>query len=165
MSPVSSAISIHYQAIDLADSTAGEDLWQYRYTVSDYIFAENTGFVLFFDHTLYASLQNPAPFVHADWDILVTQPIAFIPEKGTYDALALLDSPSLINEFSLNFIWLGQSIPSSQAFELYDVDFNSLASGNTLNVNASIPEPSTLFLLSFALLFGIPSLNSLENKS
>ena len=69
-----STANIHYQATDLTDITAGEDLWQYQYTVSEHTFAANTGFTLYFDPALYSSLQDPPPIVNSDWDILVTPP-------------------------------------------------------------------------------------------
>ena len=151
MSPVSSAISIHFQAVDLADSTVGEDLWQYRYTVSDYVFESDTGFSLFFDPSFYRTLQSPAALINADWDILVTQPNTLLfSDNGIYDALALIDSPSLTHTFNLTFIWLGTNSPSNQFFEVYDFSFNTTESGQTQLIK-SIPEPSILWLFSIGV--------------
>ena len=38
VAPASHAILIEYEALDLADTTPGANLWQYNYYVSDYDF-------------------------------------------------------------------------------------------------------------------------------
>ncbi len=144
--PVQAAL-IQYQAIDLPDTTLGEDLWQYHYTVSDHLFAANTGFTLYFDSALYASLQDPPPAVNPGWDILVTQPDFLFSDAGSYDALALTSNPSLTETFSLSFVWLGAQTPGSQAFEIYDSGFNIVASGNTQLKTSTVPAPSAFWLL------------------
>jgi hypothetical protein len=144
--PVQAAL-IQYQAIDLSDTTVGEDLWQYHYTVSDHTFTANTGFTLYFDSVLYSNLQDPPPVVNSDWDILVTQPAPLFSDEGSYDALALASFPSLTDTFSLTFIWSGQQTPASQAFEIYDADFNIIASGQTQLKQSTVPAPSAFWLL------------------
>ena len=146
------AAMIHYQAVDLPDAIVDEDLWQYRYTVSDHSFDSNTGFTLYFDATLYSNLQNPPPAVNTDWDLLVTQPEPLLfDEPGIYDALALIDRPSLAGSFSLTFVWLGSGMPGSQAFELYDAAFNSIVSGSTVHQPSPIPAPPALWLFGVGL--------------
>ena len=144
--PVQAAL-IQYQAIDLPDTTPGQDIWQYHYTVSDYTFAANTGFTLYFDPTLYANLQDPPPVVNNDWDILLTQPAPLFSDEGSYDALALASFPSLSDTFSLTFIWSGLQTPGSQAFEIYDENFNVIASGQTQLKLSTVPAPSAFWLL------------------
>ena len=93
------AISILTQATDLADVADGEDLWQYAYTVSDHTFAEDTGFTIYFDYTLYAGV-DPEPFSpNADWDVLTWDPDTLLPDDGAYDAYALIDNASLADPF------------------------------------------------------------------
>ena len=53
------AISITYEALDLTDTTSGEDLWQYTYSVDDATFNQGFGFSIFFDLTRYTKLQDP----------------------------------------------------------------------------------------------------------
>ena len=144
--PVQAAL-IQYQAIDLPDTIPGQDLWQYQYTISDHTFAANTGFTLYFDSALFSNLQDPPPVVNSDWDILVTQPDPLFSGAGSYDALALVNLPSLANTFSLNFIWSGLQNPDSQSFEIYDAGFNVIASGETQLKISTVPVPSTFWLL------------------
>lgn len=144
--PVQAAL-IQYQSIDLPDTTLGEDLWQYQYTVSDHTFAANTGFTLYFDSALYSNLQDPPLVVNSDWDILVTQPAPLFSDAGSYDALALVNLPSLADTFFLTFIWSGLQTPASQAFEIYDANFSVIASGQTQLKVSTVPAPSAFWLL------------------
>jgi len=144
--------TISYDATDLTDTVMGEDLWRYSYTVSDHVFDIDNGFSIFFDYTNYSNLQDPAPLVNADWDILVLQPDSSLPDDGIYDALALLNAPSLLDAFTLDFVWLGVGTPGSQLFEVYDDSFNIISSGNTIANVSNVPEPATIFLFSFGLL-------------
>lgn len=146
------AASITYEATDLTDNVIGEDLWRYTYTVSDHIFDVDNGFSIFFDYIDYANLEDPAPAVNSDWDILVLQPDSFLPDDGIYDALALLNAPSLLDAFTLDFVWLGAGTPGSQPFEVYDDSFNIISSGNTISNVSNVPEPATIFLFSVGLL-------------
>lgn len=157
------AVSITYEAIDLPDTTLGEDLWEYRYTVSGSL-AANEGFSIFFDPLNYASLESPAPTVNPDWDVLVLQPDAFLPDDGVYDALALANNPSLSDTFNLSFVWLGAGTPGSQPFVVYDSAFAVIATGNTLASGTSVPEPTTAFLLGSGLLALLGARNSRKSK-
>jgi hypothetical protein len=92
--PVGSAhaINISYQATDLADTTAGEDLWQYSYMVTDHTFSAYEGFSIYFDLGLYSNLDDLPPTPKGDWDPIGLQPDPFIPADGLYDAMALVGS-------------------------------------------------------------------------
>lgn len=149
------AATIHYQATDLVDTTAGEDLWQYTYTLSEHSFSVDTGFSIFFDPALYSNLQSPAPVVNSDWDILVYQPAPLFAANGVYDAFSLIDNPSILDSFSLSFVWQGLDSPESQDYAFYDASFNITATGITLaEPSASIPAPPALWLLTIGL-FGL----------
>ena len=87
---ISGATTILYEATDLADTTSGEDLWQYTYTVSDFVFDTDYGFTIFFDYQLYANLEDPPPSVNSDWDPIVWQPDSSIPDEINVVKLAYI---------------------------------------------------------------------------
>lgn len=134
---IAAAITIQYQTEDMPDTTAGEDLWQYTYSVSNQTFNAGQGFTIFFDHTLYQSIEDPPLLVNSDWDVMVWQPDAAIPDAGAYDALSLTskaDGASLVDAFTVSFVWLGQGEPGPQAFEVYQENpFQILESGATVS--------------------------------
>ena len=154
------ATVITYVATDLADTTSGEDLWQFTYTVSDNTFAADTGFTIYFDLELYSNLQDPAPYVNDDWDVITfpPDPCSLVwPQDGMYDAYALTDNASLVDPFTLEFVWLGADTPGAQFFEVYDgITWTVLELGQTTAASAApIPEPTTIFLMATGLLSGL----------
>src|SRR5688572_10731953 len=100
------AIVITFEATDLANTTPGEDLWRYVYTITDFSPVQDVAVETLFDHTLYRDLEDPAPGV-AGWDILTLQPDSNLPDVGRYSALALSTGASLVEPFELTFVWLG----------------------------------------------------------
>jgi len=142
------AIVISYEATDLVDVTLGEDLWSYTYRVTGAAFAGGEGFSIFFDPALYGSIEASPPAVNGDWDVLTTQPSTSLPAPGIYDALALIDGPSLADPFKVSFVWLGSGTPGAQSFDRYDAGFTTVASGTT---TPTVPEPGTLPLMLAAL--------------
>jgi hypothetical protein len=155
------AVTITFQTTDLADATAGEDLWSYTYFVDDFGHGVDVAFETLFAVDRYQALQDPPPAVNADWSLLTLQPDPGIPDPGRYSALALVSEPSLVDPFTLTFVWLGGAgtQPGSQPFEI--VQFDAL--GNfvaTLEVGQtrpagptqSVPGPGTLTLLLTGIL-------------
>jgi hypothetical protein len=147
------AATIQYQATDLPDLVVGEDLWQYEYSPSGLVFQVDQGFAVFFDYTLYDDLQLVAP-LPPDWDPIVANPIPALTSNGFYDALALVNAPSLAGPFRVSFTWLGApgTAPGSQPFEIYELDAQGapvpFESGQTIAPSATeVPEPSTMFLV------------------
>lgn len=145
------AATISYSATDLTDVTAGEDLWEYTYRVTDYTFAGDTGFTIYFDLGRYEHLDPIPPSPNADWDIASWEPDPALPDDGAYDAYALTDNASLADIFSIRFVWLGGGAgPESQFFEIYDgLSLTVLDSGFT--TPATVPLPATLWLFGSAL--------------
>jgi hypothetical protein len=142
------ATLIIFEATDLADVSAGEDLWRYIYQVSGFSFAANEAFEILFDRTLYTKLKDPPPAV-AGWDILSIQPDPSLPDDGRYSALALSANPSLAGPFSISFVWLGGGgiSPGSQPFEINQFDnagniISTLETGVTRNASP-VPEPNS----------------------
>ena len=87
--------------------------------------------------------QNP-PAVGADWSVLAVQPDLILRDPGFYDAQARIDSPAQNIRFSVSFVWLGSGTPGAQPYELYNADFSTRFSGQTL----AVPEPSMPLLLA-----------------
>lgn len=151
------ALMIQYTATDLADTTLGEDLWQYDYTVSDQTFNAFEGFSIFFDPTHYGALSLPTTPSSSDWDVITFDPDLGIPDDGLFDALALVNNPSLSGTFSIQFVWLGApDTPGAQDYETYTcgdlncTGFSTLSSGST--ASSAIPEPASLSLFLAGLL-------------
>ena len=136
-------VTFRFAVVDLADTTPGQDLWEYSYTVSGLALTAGQGFTIFFDFNLYTLLQNPPPLVNADWDPITVQPDMALHSNGFYDAQALRNAPSLADPFRVQFVRLGAGAPGSQPFTVYDTDFSAISQGQTTNV----PEPSSLVLL------------------
>lgn len=147
------ATTITFTAVDLVNTTPGQDLWQYRYTVNG-SFVAFGGFNLLFDAGLYTLLQDPAPAVNADWTVVVTQPDAGLGTSGLYTATALTGSPSLADAFTLDFVWLGTGKPGSQPFEVFDDSFSVIEVGRTTvpRGGTPVPAPTTLVLLASGLM-------------
>ena len=135
----SRAAAITYVATNVADTTPGQDLWEYTYRVSLANFASEGGFTVNFDRNFYAQLQSPPPIVNADWDVITIQPDLALNSNGFYDALALRNSPSLADPFKVRFVWLGSGTPGAQPFTVHDRNFATVSQGQT----AAVPEPST----------------------
>jgi hypothetical protein len=142
-----SGTTITYIATDLADTTPGEDLWSYSYTVSDFSFPAGFGFAVLFELGLYGDLQDPPPAPNSDWDLLTFQPDANLPSDGLYDALGLVADPSLADSFTLSFVWLGSGSPGSQLFAVYDDAFEIVETGSTV----ALPEAGGAMLLPLVL--------------
>ena len=154
ISPFSFASTIKYQAIDLTDTGTG-DLWQYHYQISDRIFQVNDGFNVLFAPTLYKGLDNNSISPNGDWDVISLQPDPFLPDPGRLDGLALVNSASLSDMFTINFIWLGAGKPGSQPFEIYSLASNGnigaiLETGQTST--SVVPVPGALVLFVSGLL-------------
>lgn len=146
------ATAIQFLATDLADSTPGEDLWRYDYRVGNRNFLMDEGFFIEFDYNRYSRLQYPPPLVNNDWDPQVSQPDLILTDNGLYDALALTDSPSLGDLFSVTFVWSGgATTPGSQPYTIYDTAFNPIETGATTR---AVPIPASAALVASGL-FGL----------
>jgi hypothetical protein len=151
----SHAITLKFQATDLADSGSG-DLWQYLYVITDFTPQANVAVEVLFDPALYTDLEGPPPAVPG-WDIIALQPDLNLPDAGRYSALALVDGASLAGPFSINFVWLGGAgnTPGVQDFEVNQFDvpgsfLRTITTGQTQPVGV-VPEPGTLWLAGIGL--------------
>ncbi|MFO1429492.1 MAG: PEP-CTERM sorting domain-containing protein [Candidatus Competibacteraceae bacterium] len=155
---MANALTIQFTATDLTDTTLGQDLWQYSYTVSDGPVNANDGFTIYFDYHLYSDLQDPPPVPNGDWDPETGPTSISPPANGLYDALALVDGASLADSFTVAFVWLGGAgtTPGSQPLETYtctDLTCSTVdVTGSGVTVSSAIPEPSALALLLTGLI-------------
>lgn len=158
----SSGVAITYQAENLADVTAGEDLWKYSYTVSDFEFAQNQGFTIFFEADKFRNLEAFPATPNPDWDIIVGDSIPILGLDGIYDALSIVALGAiadLSDPFTLSFTWTGPGAPGSQFFEVnqYGEDgftiLETLATGETVAATTSVPDGGSGLLL-LGLAFG-----------
>lgn len=149
------ATQIEFTSIDLADTTAGEDLWLYEYRVSDYNFPANFGFSIYFDLGSYGAIVDVSPTsAGPDWEVLTLQPDEAIPADGLYDALALVDNASLAAAFRVSFVWFGGVgvAPGIQPFEINQFDsLGGLLGVVETGTTSPVPEPNTAMLLGLGL--------------
>ena len=134
--------SLVFTATDLTDTTPGQDLWEFKYSLSGLALSANQGFTVMFDRTLFGLLQDPPPAAKADWNVLAVQPDLFLGSDGFYDALAVRDTPSVTDPFAVQFVWFGPGTPGPQPFIVYDANFLPLLAGQT----ESLPPPGPTLL-------------------
>jgi PEP-CTERM motif len=132
------------------------NVWQYQYFVSGRTFAANQAFTIFFDPTLYTSLQSPPPSA-TDWHTFVLQPDLNLNSSGNYTSEALVDNASLSSSFSLTFMFIGLGTPSSQLFEVDQFDASGkltsvLSTGVTSPVTSRVSEPSSIVLMGIGVI-------------
>jgi hypothetical protein len=162
---VTHAVTITATAVNLADTTPGEDLWQYQYSVSDVSLSAGQGFSIAFDFTLYGNLQSPPTTANIGWNLLSIQPDPPGESDGHFNAQATGASPSLANPFTLTFVWMGIGTPGPQPFTVFDSSHFPLVVGVTAPTNP--PSPPTINLKAMPMadtfeLAWVPSTGVLE---
>ncbi len=145
--PAAQAASLEYVLTDLGSNT-----WRYDYTLINAPAAPAFDeFTVFFANDLFSSIELLAS--PPDWDTLVIQPDPDIPADGFFDGLRIagpMPDGSAASGFSVKFSYLQGLTPGSQRFDLIDSsNFSVVYSG--VSVAAQVPEPQTLWLLSFGL--------------
>jgi len=153
LSATAQAAIIQYSATDLADTTPGEDLWRYDYTVSGHTFLQSQFFDIYFDPLLYRALAveaAPGP----EWDAIILQqpnPANLPPfDRGMFDVAAVVDNPPVPAAFSVSFVFLGPGTPASQPFDIFGISGGNAAlleSGVTTPLVSAVPEPGSFFLI------------------
>lgn len=143
-----SAQSLQYTLTNLADTTVGEDLWQYDYTVGGPLgMFESVN--VFFGAKATSSLALVGNTTKLD--VLFAQPDAGIGFDGIATFTSLNDhGPVIPGKVSVSFVWLGPDVPGEQMFDVQDANFNLIASGTTTPLPA-VPEPGSAALLALGL--------------
>jgi hypothetical protein len=140
------ALTVTYQAVDLADTVPGTDRWRYDYALSGSL-GEFEGLNLLFDFDTFQALEVIAAPDPAALSSYLEQPSPALSADGLY---ALSAARPIVAErfaFALAFDWRGAGPPGSQPYELFDADFNLTGSGLTVPV----PEPGSASMLMLAL--------------
>lgn len=131
-------VYVSYTEQNLTDTTVGQDLWRYTYFVTGLSLEVNQGFSIFFDEATTTNLQSTPPTPNLDWSVISVQPDLGLNSDGFYDALALVDNPSFVGTFSINFVWTGTGTPGAQRFTVYDADFSTITEGQTTRTDGKI---------------------------
>lgn len=139
------APGVTFLATDLADTTAGEDLWVFDYAI--------TGPLVEFEsvNLLFASRDFSPALAVLTSDIsistTVTAPVASPAADGQVLATAMVPLPgNAFAAMSVQFVWTGAGLPGAQSFEVLDDQFNVLSTGTTM-MAAAVPEASTVAML------------------
>jgi hypothetical protein len=140
------AASVTFSSIDIPDLVPGVDLRENRYVFSGALDAGG-GLTLSFNPGNFADLSLFA--YPPDLDLLVTQPDSTLVADGLVTLTAQSAHPSAyVAGFVVDYRQLAAS-PPGQAFELFDADFNVIATGQAL----SVPEPATALLIGWTGFF------------
>jgi hypothetical protein len=142
------ATAIRFQVINL-----GSNSFSYNYSITGITFQQNEELDIRFDPALYGILSNPV--AGPGFQLTLLQPNNPPGTFGDYDALAMINNPSLAGPFGLNFTFLGAGQPGSQPFLINQFDqtghfISTVEAGFT----SSIPEPASLSLAGIGLIIG-----------
>ncbi len=100
------------------------------------------GFSLYFAEDQFSDLS--IVFSPANWDSLVFQPDVLLG-PGLFDSF---NPAGLISGTArIAFTFIGSSALPALNYDLYNADFQVLASGTATEVSASVPESSSLLLI------------------
>jgi hypothetical protein len=140
---LSQAASVSYQATNLADVVAGQDLWQLDYTITG-PFSKDESIDLLFNPELYTSIQLASISPADSLDPLSSQPDPQLVTDGQLLLTSLAERPVAFKaNVTVRFVWLGQAAPGSQPFQWLDNSFNPIANGQT-SLTSPVPESACL---------------------
>ncbi len=136
----------------------GGSLHSYEYFVSGLTLQANQAIDIRFDPALYDTLSDGV--VGSGFKLVLVQPNNPPGATGDYRAVALADNPSFAGPFGVNFTFVGNGTPGSQAFLINQytaagIFVSTIESGvTTLLPQTTIPEPATFAFGCAALLLG-----------
>jgi hypothetical protein len=126
----------------------GGNSYRYDYAIN-FNLLRNQEIDIRFDPALYAGLNNG--IANSDFRLALLQPGNPGGAFGDYSLLALVDHPSLVGPFRVEFTFLGAGLPGGQPYFVHQFDpagqniIGTLESGNTA------PEPASWILAGAGL--------------
>lgn len=146
--PALALTTVSGTALDLTDTTPGQDLWRFDLSVNG-VFAINDKLDIAFNdsYSSLASLGSPASF-----SISVTQPNPATLLSGHYVATYTLAGPSAAsNAFAVGLVRSTSTLPTGLSFVF--TPFGQASQFGLATIIASpVPESSTLAMLATGLL-------------
>jgi hypothetical protein len=142
-------------------TSLGSNSYRYDYAINFSLLQRNQEVDIKFDPLLYTGLNNAT--ANSDFQLVLLQPGNPSGAFGDYSILALVDNPSLVGPFSVEFTFLGAGQPGGQPYFIHQFDptgeniIGTIESGNTA------PEPSS-WLLAGAGLFVSGLLRRTRNR-
>jgi hypothetical protein len=142
-------------------STAlGTNSYRYDY-VLNFNLSRNQEIDIQFDPALYTGLNNAT--ANSDFKLVLLQPGNPSGAFGDYSLLALVDNPSLLGPFRVEFTFLGAGLPGGQPYFVHQFDPTGQNIIGTIESGNTAPEPST-WLLAGAGLFVSGLLRRIRNR-
>lgn len=161
LAPSTKASVIEYTTRNVNGGT-----WEYSYYLSGLNFMQFGGFQIYFDYNFYSDLDNFPVAPNTDWSPITFNPDPSLFINSLYDAIALVNNPSLTDPFVISFNWSGVDQPAAQGFSLYQCEDEFCSTGVTFGRTGTtvarndgggpnpnpIPEPLTTLLIGLGLL-------------
>lgn len=137
------------------------NIWESRYTITNDSTAAIKWFAIYFSFDQYENFVFiPTPEIGAEWDVLTVEPFLNM-DDGYVDAFSVGDGIAVgqsLTNFVVRYNFLGQNLPVSQIFEVYDPDLPQPFSIGEGEVDVSvIPEPDILLLFGIGLMVLVTS--------
>lgn len=151
-----------FAAIITASTTnISGNIWESRYTITNDSTSAIKWFTIYFSFDQYENFVFiPTPDIGAEWDVLTVEPFlgstdGYVDAYSEGDGIAAGQS---LTNFVVRYNFLGQNLPVSQFFEVYDPDLPQPSPIDLGEVNISvIPEPDILLLFGMGLIALIAS--------
>lgn len=153
-----SAATVSYSVTNLNTNNGnGQPLYRYVYNLIGVPLQLNQELDIRFEVTRYAAISMGVSPGLPNFDLVLFPVNNPINADGRYSLLSLVNNPSMIGTFSVDFAWIGAGQPGAQTFFVNQLDaqggfVSRLASGFTSTSGGSssggdvIPEPSTIIL-------------------
>jgi len=148
------AANVSGATVNFQVGNLGGGNFRYTYSLGGFSFAANDTLDISFNAAVYNTLFNGVAQPSSDWSLLVFQPNALPGLAGDYFLTASVNNPSLAGPFSVDFTLKPGAQPGSQAFTIFDPNFNTITSGQTTPVGTGMgtPEPASFSLAMVGML-------------